>query len=121
MEGFADEIGVSVDALRDWKDAKEEDGETLRYPDFHRAYMRAQGKQKQMLVINGLGGLYPPSFAIFVAQNFTEMRDKTAVDHTTQGKAMPAPQVYLPEDLPDEYFDKQKQDAEKAAADNPQR
>lgn len=115
MQGFAKTVEVTAKTLHEWSDETLEDGETYRRPDFRAAYMRAQDMQQEMLVANGLTGLYAPKFAVFVAQNFTEMRDKQAVDHTTKGEALPAPMVYLPEDLPDEAFDAPPPAAEPAA------
>lgn len=107
--GFANKIGVPRQQLHEWANAKAEDGVTPKFPDFADAYIRAKDKQEQMLLANALNGYYNPIFAKFVAQNFTDLRDKQAIDHTTQGRVMPAPMVYLPEDLPDDYFDKKNQ------------
>lgn len=105
FQGFAKKIGVTYFTLRTWAEDKLEDGETRVHPEFSDAYTRAQDMQHEMLVVLGLNGLYNPVFAKFIAQNYTEMRDKQAIDHTTQGKALPAPMVYLPEDLPDDWFE----------------
>lgn len=67
MERFAHNIGVHVDTMIEW---------TTKYPQFSEAYKRAQQLQKDLLVENGLQGAYQSNFAIFVAQNFTDMRDK---------------------------------------------
>lgn len=105
FQGFAKKIGVAYFTLRTWAEDKLEDGETPRHPEFSEAYARAQDMQHEMLVVLGLNGLYNPVFAKFIAQNYTEMRDKQAIDHTTQGKSMPAPMVYLTEDLPDDWYE----------------
>lgn len=109
FQGFARKIGVDSHTVQEWAKAKDEDG-NLRYPDFGAAYKRAKDMQHEMLVTLGLSGLYNPIFAKFIAQNYTELRDKQAIDHTTLGRSMPAPMIYLPEDLPDGWWeDKDKQ------------
>jgi len=105
FEGFAKKKGITAKTLRQWAREMQEDGVTPRFPAFSSAYARAKDLQQEMLLANGLQGYYNPIFAKFVAQNFTELRDKQAIDHTTLGKGMPAPMVYLPEDLPEDYFD----------------
>ncbi len=106
FEGYAKKLEITAEMLRDWSRAKLEDGVTPKFPAFAAAYTRAKNMQREMLLANALNGYYNPIFAKFVAQNFTELRDKQAIDHTSLGKRMPAPMVYLPEDLPDDYFDK---------------
>lgn len=106
IEGFARKFGINADMLVSWASAKQADGVTPRWPEFSAAYKLAKNLQQEMLIANGLNGYYNPIFAKFVAQNFTDLRDKQAIDHTTLGKAMPAPQVYLPEDLPEDFFKK---------------
>lgn len=106
FQGFAKGIGVSYMTLRNWAEEKLEDGESHKHPEFFEAYARAQDMQHEMLVTLGLNGMYNPLFARFIAQNYTELREKQAIDHTTQGKAMPSPQVYLPEDLPNDWWKK---------------
>jgi hypothetical protein len=85
--GFAKKIGVNGDTLVEW--AKEENKE--KYPGFSAAYIRAKELQKWFIIENGLNGLYNPQFAIFVAKNITDMRDKTETDITSGGKPLPTP------------------------------
>lgn len=78
LEQFATDIGVTDDSVVNW--AKEENVD--KYPGFFAAYTYAKELQKDFLVQNGLAGRYNSNFAIFVAKNFTNMRDKTEVEHT---------------------------------------
>lgn len=108
FNGFAKTLEIPANRLAEWAREKLADGSTPRWPVFAAAYARAKSMQEEMLLANSLNGYYNPIFAKFVAQNFTDLRDKQAIDHTTAGKAMPAPMVYLPEDLPDDYFDEKR-------------
>jgi hypothetical protein len=71
LSAFARSIDVDEDTLLNW---------TKEYPEFFGAYMRAKALQKEFLIHNGLAGLYDTKFAMFVAVNCTDMKDK--VDHT---------------------------------------
>lgn len=100
--GFAKHIGVDTDTLHRWAHArykteyaadnpkapKPELWGQLKRPKFYGAYMRAKELQKWFLIENGLNGLYNPQFAIFVAKNVTDMRDKveTDIDLTSKGE-----------------------------------
>ena len=71
IERFCSNIGVDGDTIITWnKD----------YPEFHAAYARAKALQKDLLITNGCKGLYNSQFAIFVAKNVTDMRDKIDID-----------------------------------------
>jgi hypothetical protein len=67
FERFAHNIGVVVQTMLNWCGV---------YPEFLEAYTRAKQLQKDILVAGGLAGTYNSNFAIFVSQNFTDMRDK---------------------------------------------
>jgi len=47
-----------------------------KYPDFSDAYKRAKELQKQILITNGLLGLYAPAFTIFTMKNICGWRDE---------------------------------------------
>lgn len=81
LERFAHSIDVNDDTLVEWAKAADEDGK-LKHPEFSAAYARAKALQKDILVENGLQGLYNGPFAIFVAQNFTDMKQKEEHEHT---------------------------------------
>jgi hypothetical protein len=66
LERFAAQIGVHRDTLHEWSKVHE---------DFSDAIKVAKELQKDILMTNGLMGLYNPTFAIFTAKNITDMRD----------------------------------------------
>lgn len=77
---FADKIGVYVPTLHDWiKKGQEVDEEgNIKYPEFnvfYYAYTHTRDLYKEFLTQNGLLGLYPPQFAIFIAKNTTDYKD----------------------------------------------
>lgn len=80
--GFATKIGVDDDTLENW--AKEENKD--KYPGFFGAYIRAKVLQKNFLIENGLNGSFNPQFAIFVAKNITDMKDKQELDTKHSGE-----------------------------------
>lgn len=67
LSSFAARIGVHRDTLHEWAE---------KFPDFSDALKRAKDLQEQMLVTNGLKGLYNPSFAVFAAKNILGWRDR---------------------------------------------
>jgi len=69
FSAFAREIEVTTETLNQW---------TKKYPDFSDAYKRAKELQKEMLINNGLMGLYNASSYIFTAKNIAGMRDNPA-------------------------------------------
>jgi len=73
FERFAFEIGVHRDTLRDWCEV---------HPEFLSAYKKAKDLQKEVLIQNGMAGLYDKTFAIFTAKNVTDMRDKVQTEVT---------------------------------------
>ena len=76
FEAFAIKIGVTVRTLENWRDS---------YKLFGEAYERAQAIQKNMLIVNGLGGRYNSSFAKFIAVNHHGMSDKVTNEHEFEG------------------------------------
>lgn len=80
LERFGHNIDVNIDTLHDW-------GEV--HPEFLRATTRARSIQKDILIANGLSGLYNSSFAIFVSGNLTDLQDVKHIDHTSKGQPMP--------------------------------
>lgn len=66
LAGFAAKIHVGTNTLWNW---------TKEHPEFLDATTRAKALAESMLVSNALLGLYHPSFSIFVAKNYTDMRD----------------------------------------------
>ena len=68
FEGFANKIGVTSRTLENWRD---------KYPTFADAYERAIDLQKNMLVVNSLGGRYNGNFAKFIASNAFGMSEKS--------------------------------------------
>ncbi len=82
---FADSIGVNPDTIHEWAKATTKKGKK-KYPEFSESYARAMGKAQDFLVDNGLAGLIPPASFIFVAQNYTSLRNKQEVDHTSKGE-----------------------------------
>lgn len=87
---FALSIGVDESTVSEWAKAKTKKGK-LKYPEFSLSYKRALTMAENMLVENGLAGLSPPPSFIFVATNYTKMRNKQDIDHTTAGKELPTP------------------------------
>lgn len=80
--GFAMQIGVDDDTLERWANPEKK----AKYPGFCGAYARAKEIQKKILVENALSGAYNPQFAIFLAKNITDMKDKQEMDHNPDGK-----------------------------------
>lgn len=69
FEGFAIKIGVTARTLENWAES---------YPTtFGRAYEMAKDMQKNMIVVNALGGRYNGNFAKFIASAQFDMAEKT--------------------------------------------
>ena len=66
LAGFARKIGVDADTITNW---------TKRHSEFFGAVSRAKTIGEDILVTNGLLGLYNPAVFQFVAKNYTNMRD----------------------------------------------
>ncbi len=69
FEAFAIKIGVTARTLENW---------AAKYPTtFGRAYERAKDVQKNMIIVNALGGRYNGNFAKFVASSQFDMAEKS--------------------------------------------
>ena len=84
MSGFASMIGIDRHTLKAWADAKTEDRD-LKHPDFSTTYKMAQCHQEIILIENGLLGLYPARFAIFIAMNVLGWRNNPKTKHSGDG------------------------------------
>ncbi len=86
FERFASDIGVVVQTLHNW---------CSEYPEFLEAHNKASQLQKEILVQNGLIGGYQSNFAIFVANNFTDMQTKQQVDNISSDGSMKPTRIEL--------------------------
>ena len=66
LASFARTIKVDTRTLWMWGKA---------HPDFYHATTRAKAMAEAILVSNALEGHYNPQFSVFVAKNYTDMRD----------------------------------------------
>lgn len=73
FQGFANEIGVDVDTLLNWKEEHEE---------FFGAYTRAKQLQEKIWLVNAMGGLYNAQFAQFFGKNCLGYKDKQELEHS---------------------------------------
>lgn len=80
---FARSIGVSTRAITEWR---------KKYPEFSDAYDDAIEMRGEHLIDGGLVGTFNGHYCKLVTTNWTDLRDKTAVDVTSEGRAM-APTV----------------------------
>lgn len=78
--GFACQIGVDRDTLKEWANKEDEHGNKV-HPEFSAAYKRADQYQEKILIQCGLAGVYQGNFAIFTAKNVLGWRDKHEHDH----------------------------------------
>lgn len=76
FERFAVSIGTHRNTLLNWCE---------QHTEFLCAYNKAKDCQKDMLIVNGLRGLYQPAAFIFTSKNVTDMRDKQVVEHEGLG------------------------------------
>lgn len=74
ISAFARKIKVHKDTLYEWRKV---------HPEFSDSFKIAKDLQKEILVVNGLRGLYKGSFPIFTAKNILGWRDQ--VDHKLGG------------------------------------
>jgi hypothetical protein len=65
---FAAKIGVEHAAMLDW---------VKQHPEFSKAYTRAKELQFEMMVSNGLKGLYQPHFTMLAMKNMHNWIEKT--------------------------------------------
>lgn len=99
--GFARSIGVSYKTVWSWAFEKEESELTDDLKEFRYAYKEAKEMQKEFIISIGLSGAANAPFAIFTAKNVTDMRDKTEIDHTSDGNPMPIINLNVHTDLSD--------------------
>ena len=85
---FARSIGVNRDTLHHWANETYPANyktkslqNKLKHPEFSDAYKKAKEMQKEMLINNGLMGLYNPTSFIFTAKNIAGMRDNYKIEH----------------------------------------
>ena len=78
FERFAELKNISRDTLYEWESKHKEFSDTMA---------KCRQIQKDFLIQNGLAGLYQSNFAIFVAKNLTDMKDKTEVDNNVTLKS----------------------------------
>ena len=73
LQGFSANIFISVVTLWDWKN---------KFTDFAKAYSHAQALQMDHLAtVTGLG-LYNSNWAVFMAKNVSDWRDKRELEHS---------------------------------------
>ena len=77
FQGFAAEIHVDTDTLRNWRD---------RYPEFEKAYKQAKQLQEYIWLTNSMSGLYNTQFAIFYGKNCLGYKDKQEIDARVSGQ-----------------------------------
>jgi hypothetical protein len=70
---FCKKIGIGTTTFESW---------TNTHVEFQVAYIQAKDLYKSFLIANGLENLYNGAFAIFVAKNTTDMRDKQEIEHS---------------------------------------
>lgn len=73
LRDFAKHIGVSTKTIWQW---------TKKYPAFAEAHELAKECQKEILIKNGLQGLYQPAFTIFTMKNICGWRDAKGLELT---------------------------------------
>ena len=83
LAGFARKIGVGTSTLWLW---------TKAHPDFMDATTRTKAIAEDILVINGMHGLCPSNFAIFVGKNYTDLKDVQETKDITDDKPLRTPE-----------------------------
>lgn len=78
---FAWSIGVDHNTVLNWVNAVDSEGKP-KYPEFLGAYTQCKELQKDFLNYNALSGNYDSRYAVFLATNITEYRNKTSAEHT---------------------------------------
>lgn len=97
IERFCMKIGIWRDTLLAWtakgeeridenKPLSEENAKNKEYFEFARCFTRAKEIYKEFIIANGFSGVSPSPFAIFLAKNTTDMRDKVEQDITSLGE-----------------------------------
>jgi hypothetical protein len=80
VAGVARILGVSIDAIEDWR---------KKHEDFGGAIKRLLATQQDMLQLGGLTNKWNPTMSIFLLKNNHGFKDSTSIDHTTKGKEIP--------------------------------
>lgn len=83
FEKFAVDIGVHRETLANW---------CTKHPKFFDTYNQCKHLQKNILIQHGLRGAFNPAFAMFVAKNVTDMKDKVEVDQSSEVKIVITPE-----------------------------
>ena len=87
FSAFAVSIGTHRETLINWTKAVDKKG-NLKYPEFFDAYKKAKEYQRNILITNGIKGLYSVAFAIFTAKNIIGWKDRqdiTSDDEKIEG------------------------------------
>ena len=84
VEGFAASIGVNRHTLKNWVDAKDENGNP-RYPRFCQAYNYAKQMQLSICKENAMTKVYDSNFAKFVLINEHGMKEQQEVTTNVSG------------------------------------
>lgn len=101
LAGFARKIKVCRDTINEW--SKPENAR--KYPGFSDALKRAKDCQEDILITNGVLGLYPTGSFAFTAKNVIGWRDNYGVDMTTKGRMIKSNTYVVPgfnDDIEDE-------------------
>jgi len=83
FEGFARKIGVTTAALHSWRE---------KYPEFAEAWHKCEELRRELIISNGLIGLYDSKFTQFASKNMEEIGWKDEVTTTVKvdGKSLDA-------------------------------
>jgi hypothetical protein len=92
IEGFARFIGVNKTSLYEWEKI---------HPRFSNALGLIRTEQRQRLIDNGLSGDYNPTIAKLILSANHGMVEKQGIDHTSGGKELPKPILYVHNDNSD--------------------
>lgn len=92
LAGFARKIKVCRDTINEW--SKPENVE--KYPGFSDALKRAKDIQEDILITNGVLGLYSTGSFAFTAKNIIGWRDNYGVDMTTKGRMIKSNTYVVP-------------------------
>jgi hypothetical protein len=93
---FAKRIGVAAHTLVRWESV---------HPEFEEAMREARAILEDFITQNGLLGHYNANFAQFIAINRLKMKNKSEVDHTTDGKPIASNPLGTAASLSDEELD----------------
>lgn len=88
LERFAANLEVTTVTLWNWANTHE---------DFFNAVQRAKDLQKHILVMNGLNKGYDSKFAMFLAKNVTDLKDKTITEEIGERKVIVEHRDYVSE------------------------